>query len=261
MSDKTNAYWWLPWTVVVAAVAAISVISSYYTNWYFWAPWSAAKVVVTEMAINKFESGVASAVPHWDMRFMALGSIVMLFVVGPSLWVYGELKNEQSRNGSGLKKGLVWYLGAILIVAGLEVVPVAVTKAVVFQNTWSMADQHRENDRLRTELLKLGFDAVETYHRPRDQGGGGGSFQLATGGSNLRMIQLTDLDGYPASEAMSFEMQDSTNDDSAITIYAISDKEGPDPNYSNADGRSGKIEIAITVTPSAVFDYRQMNAR
>ena len=260
MSDKTNAYWWLPWAIV-AVVMALSVLSSYYTNWYFLAPWTPARIVVTEMAISKFESGVASAVPHWDMRFVALGSIVMLFVVGPSLWVYGELKSDQQSNKSGLKKGFVWYLGAVLVVIGLEVVPVSFTKALAFQNTWGMADQHRENDRLRTELLKLGFDAVETYHRPRDQGGGGGSFQLTAAGNNLRKIQLTDLDGYPVSEAMSFEMQDSTNADSAITIYAISDKEGPDPNYSNADGRSGKIEIAITVTPSAVFDYRQMNAR
>ena len=260
MSDKTNVYWWLPWAIVVAVVAAFSVMSSYYTNWYFLAPWTPARIVVTEMAISKFESGVASAAPHWDMRLIALGSILATFIVGPSLWVYGELKSEHKDDGA-LKKGLVWYLGAVLIVIGLEVVPVSFTKAVAFQNTWGMADQHRENDRLRTELLKLGFDAVETYHRPRKQGGGGGSFQLATAGNNLRPIQLSDLDAYPVGKTMRFELQDSTNADSTITIYAISDKDGPDPDYRNADGRSGKVEIAVTVRPSAAFDFKQMNAR
>ena len=260
MSDKTNAYWWLPWAVVVAVAVTVSVISWYYTSWYFLAPWSTAKIVVTQMAISTFESGVASIAPYWDMRIMALTGILLTFIVGPSLWVYGELANDAKTNTDTVTKGFVWYIGTVLVVMGLQVVPSTFIKAEIFQNTWTSADQHRENDRLRSELLKLGFDAVETYHRPRDYGGGGGSFQLATSGNNLRLIQLSDLDAYPA-KSMSFQLKDSTSTDSTITIHAISNQNGPNPDYQNADGQTGKLEIAITVTPTANFDYQQLNVR
>ncbi|MDZ7681231.1 MAG: hypothetical protein U5J63_05815 [Fodinibius sp.] len=262
MSDKTNAYWWLPWAVVVAVVLAVGFITTTYANWYFMAPWSSASQVVTLVAINEFETGIAEASPYWGMRIAALTGILLFFVVGPSLWIYGEIKNEAKSNVDVLKKGIAWYAGAILVVAGLQVVPTTVMKAMVFHDTWSAADQHRVHDQLRSQLFKMGYDAVELFYLPRQDGGGSGSFRVATAsGSEFRDIQLTDLESYATDRAMSFYLQDTTRGDSTITIHAISDKDGPDPDYNNADGRIGKIEMAITVRPSGDFDYERLNGQ
>ena len=262
MKDKTNAYGWLPWAVVVAIVLAGAAITANYSQWYFLAPWSMASQVVTKIAINEFQMGIADTAPYWTLRISALSGIILFYVIGPSLWLYGELQSEDDNNNKDvLKKGAVWYLGAIFVVAGLQVIPTTVTKAIVFQNTWDMAEQHRINDELRTQLNKIGYDALELFYLPEKFGGGAGSFRVSeTPGDAFRALQLTDLDNYSPNKGMTFQLQDEARGDSLITIHAISDKEGPDPNYRNADGREGRVEIAIFVRPSGNFDYRSLNA-
>ncbi|MDZ7716856.1 MAG: hypothetical protein U5J95_11650 [Balneolaceae bacterium] len=147
MNEQTKSYSWLPWLISISIIVLIGTLASYYSwNWYRYVldPWTAANGLATIVAINEFGQGIADVGPHWEYRLQALASLITIFVIGPSLWIYGELKNEKKSadDEAHLKKGFVWYVGAILICGGLVfAVPATITKGIVFNNTWESAAQ------------------------------------------------------------------------------------------------------------------------
>jgi len=256
MSDKTKQYWWLPWAVVIALVLAVGVVRSYFGNWFFGAPWSPASILVTKVGINEFSAGIADTNPYWSLRLNAFVVILLTFVVGPSLWVYGEIKNQSGSPQDALKKGAAWYIGALLIVASLQVVPTTVMKGMVFQNTWSSAEKNKASDELRSGLTRLGFDALEYYYLPRELDGGGQTFASPQG----RAIHLTDLESYNPDASQTYTLT-TVDSDTAIKIHGVSNQQGSDANFTNADGRTGRIEITMTVTPPGELEFTVVNGK
>lgn len=268
MSDKTEKFRWLPWAIAVVVVLGIGVLGSNYANWYVLDPWNSAKTVVTVLSIDAFSAGIDyntfvqdATDPHWNFRLSAFAMILLTFVIGPSLWVYAEIKNQNSSSEDVLKKGIAWYVGVILVVAGLQVVPATVIKGIVFQNTWDNAAESKEKDQLRSDLLKLGYKALEFYHLPHENGGGGNSFHKRLPNSDKRSsIQVADLKQDVRLSGNSYILE-VANSDSMIIIRGIGTESGGMTDFNKADAVQEKIEIALQVTPPAKFEYLESNTK
>lgn len=268
MSGKIKKYRWLPWAIAITVVLGIGVLGSNYTNWYILEPWNSAKTVVTMLSIDAFSAGVDystfvqdAVAPYWNYRLTAFATILLTFVIGPSLWVYAEIKNKNSSSEEVLKKGITWYAGVILVVGSLQVVPTTFIKGIVFQNTWDSAAESKAKDQLRSDLLKLGYKALEFYHLPHDKGGGGSSFRKRlTNSAEESAIQITDLkqDVRLSGNAYMVEIPDP---DSMIIIRGMDTKTGGVTDLNNADADQEKIEIALQITPPATFEYLESNTK
>lgn len=268
MNGKIKKYRLLPWAVAVVVVLGIGVLGSNYTNWYILEPWNSAKTVVTMLSIDAFSAGMdystyvqEAVAPYWNYRLTAFASILLTFVIGPSLWVYAEIKNQNSSSEDVLKKGIAWYVGVILVVASLQVVPTTFIKGIVFQNTWDSAAESKAKDQLRSDLLKLGYKALEFYHLPNDKGGGGSSFlKRSTNSVEESAIQITDLkqDVRLSGNAYMVEIPDP---DSMIIIRGVNTKTGGASDFNSTDADQEKIEIALQVTPPAKFEYLESNTK
>lgn len=265
MSDKTKKYRWLPWALAVAIVFAIGLIGWNYANWYILAPWEPARSLVTRLSIDAFSAGIdystfiQDAGSYWNLRLTALLAIVLTFVVGPSLWIYAEIKNQGNASGDVLKKGIAWYTGVILVVASLQVVPTTIIKGVVFQNTWDSTEQSKAKDLLRSDLMKLGYDALELYHLPNEFGGGAGSFQLERANGEVNPLQLTDLESHSQLNGYSYTLAP-VESDSVIRIQGISDLGGTDPDVENPDESKDKLQMDLVVQPPANFEFEEGDA-
>lgn len=265
MRDKIKSYNWLPWAVAFVIVIAIAIGGSYFTNWYILEPWSLATSLVKELSVDAFSSGqqfetfAEGAGIYWDFRLTALAVLMLTFIVGPSLWIFAEINNQDSQTEDTLKKGIVWYMGVILVVSSLQVVPTTVVKGIVFQNTWDNADQNAQKDKLRSDLMKLGYEALEKYHIPAEAGGGDGSFQKMNNGKEMP-LSVADLGNNVELSGFSYDLE-TVDAESLITIHAVGDSNGPDANFENADGRKGKIEMTLQVKPPANFKFKDVNVR
>lgn len=254
MSDKIKKYRWLPWAIAVVIVVLIAFIGSGYSNWYFLSPWAPARSLVAELSIDAFSAGidyntfVQGADAYWSYRLTSFGAILMTLVIGPSLWIYAEIKNQDRESKDVLKKGVAWYVGVVLVITSLQVVPTTIIKGVVFQKTWDRAAQSKYKDHLRSDLIKLGYDALELYHLPNEYGGGAGSFQIARANGDEEPLQLNDLESYSQIERNSYTLAP-VESDSVIRIRGV-----------NTDGSNDQLKMDMVVKPPASFDFKETNS-
>lgn len=258
MSGKTKKYRWLPWAIVAAMVLGIGALGSNYANWYILEPWNSAKTVVTLLSIDAFSAGVDystfvqdATAPYWNLRLSAFAAILLTFVVGPSLWVYAEIKNQDRESEDVLKKSVAWYVGVMLVVASLQVVSTTVIKGVVFQNTWKSTAENKAKDVLRSDLLRLGYDALERYHLPHRYGGGAGSFEVAQANGEASSLQLSDLESYSQIERNAYAIVP-TKSDSVIRIRGTSDYLKTDIDVAVPDAA---VQIDLVVIPPSKFEF------
>lgn len=267
MSDKTKQYKWLPWAVATVGTIALTFLVSYVISYWMiipsqeLTPWESAKAVDSIRAINEFSEGIADTGSYWDKRIFALISLIVLFVIGPSLWMFSELKNQSKKDAENkLKKGVIWYVGVMIVITGLlYAVPMTIIKGIVFQNTWESAAENENADELRSHLSTLAFDAYEQYYLPHEYGGGANSFQSIPGDDgNLRNIRLSDLEDYNSDTKNSY-MLAPLESDSVIKIYGIGNKQGNDPSFENVDGQEGKIQISVEIAPPGGLKFTNSN--
>lgn len=257
MSDKTKKYKWLPWAVAVAIAIAILIIPANYLNWnwYILAPWAPARSLVTKIAIHKFKTGTVGADPHWYLRLTALGALILSFIMGPSLWVYAEIKNQSggNENRSSLKKGLIWYMGVVLVIISLQVVPSSIIQGILFKNMAGSIAKGRNEDELRSGLYKLALDACETYYLPHNLGGAAQDFHMVpSDDGSMRSLRLTDLESYRRASPNTYQLAP-VKSDSVIIIYGVGHQAGADPDFKNVDGQKGKLQLAVEVNPNQDF--------
>lgn len=269
MSEQTKFYRMLPWAVaavlVIAVISAASYFSFSWLNIYSLTPWENAQSIDTVRAINEFGDGIPDTAVYWEGRIAALAGLIVLFVIGPSLWIYSEIQNQAKKITSRddeLKKGFGWYAGVMIIIAGLlYVVPVTAVKGYQFQHTWDSAAKNRNMDELRSQLTKLAFDAAEQYYLSFDSDKKGGFHTIADKDGTKGPITLRDLDNFARVENTknSFVLAP-LQSDSVITIYGVGYEEGPDPEFKNANGAQGMLQVAVEVHPAnGIFKFVSRN--
>jgi len=265
MKEKTKNYKWLPWAVAIAVAVVVAMLTGNFGHWYVLDPWSNAQGLVTKLAISTFQ-GISDTAHHWDARFYTIIALILSFIIGPSLWIYAEIKNQSKDDqaGNSLNKGIVWYIGIIIVILSLQVVPSAIMKGFILPNSWKSAAASRNEDKLRMGLVRLGMDAYQHYYLPHKFGGGAQSFRsMPSEGKGMRAIKLTDLENYNENASNSYQLAP-VESDSAILIYGVGNKQGPDPDFKNVNGQKGKLQLALKVTPGDGmfhFSYENVNKR
>ena len=239
MSEQIKQYGWLPWGIATSLVVLIVVTVSYYDllpGRLAILPWETAQGVDTMRAINEFEDGQIDMKAYWVERLGSFAEIVLLFVVGPTLWILGEIRSEDKPNvsdGGNLGKGVSWYVGVTLVITGLILVSsVAVMEGYYLQDTWENAARSRNADQVRTELMNMSYDLSEQYYVTDGWKGS---------------INLEDLQSFNPNSRNDYVV--ASRSDSLVKIYGIGFKNGPNPDFKNANGQKGKLQLAVEITP------------
>lgn len=263
MSKSTKTYRLLPW-VVALLIALLFVLSDFYlepiTSWMDINPAFEAHKVKTVAAIDAFHDGTPSEKSFWVQRAKALGGILILFVIGPSLWIFGEIRSHAMPQPTGddlLKKGTEWYLGVTLVGFSLMLlIPQTTLQSVRYPDMRDSSELSRTKDHLRLDLSALAYEAAEIYYLPQEFGGGSGSFYtVAAGEGEPRPFRMADISRVLEDTPFSFSLGKIVSD-SVLTIYGLSEKEGKDPNFKNVNGDRGKIQMAIRVEPEGkIFEF------
>lgn len=259
MSDKTKQYWWLPWAVAIASAIAIGIILTRIIPHNWFAPWSIAQSLASVIGLNEFGAGFVPMPSYWSWKAASLVSIILTIVLGPSLWIYAEIKNQSddSETGDPLRKGLVWYMGVILVVFSLQIVPSTVIK--MSQNKKAEIAEIGNRDKLYSTLTRLGYDAVEKFYLPQHLGGGSQSFTaIKDKNGGLRPIKMTDLESYNPDLKNSYLLAP-VKSDSLIKIIGVGHQPGPNPKFKNANGQQGKLQVALEVAPPESFRFVNPN--
>ncbi|HEX6983449.1 MAG TPA: hypothetical protein VF181_11890 [Balneolaceae bacterium] len=247
---------WLPWAVAVSGAIALAVALDFFDlGILLITPWAHAETVATLVAINEFGSGIADVNPYWSRRLQALASLLVIFVIAPSLWILSEIRNRAKKDD--LKKGFIWYGSVMITGIGLFIALSGATiKTINYSDIWQRASISKNQDLmrisknkdlLRRELTKLAYDVYELYYLPQHLGGGGQSFNTIQGDGKLHSIQLSNLESYNASSANSFVL--ASVSENSIIIYGIGYETGPDSTFKNINGDQGKLQLAVEVSP------------
>ncbi|NBC03263.1 MAG: hypothetical protein GVY20_06115 [Bacteroidetes bacterium] len=200
----------------------------------------------TRNAISQF-GGEVGMEGFSSALILGLTGIAIIFVIAPTFIVFGYKKSETM---NGKLRPAAWHLGMGIV---LIAIGVGIYSSISFSTSKSdlVAATERQHalDELQFEMFDLHFDASAQAMLPQEKGGGGGHFTtfIADDGST-RSIQLSDLDRYDPGSQFDFVISENISD-STITIIGISNLEGNNPDFLNADGSTGHIQMKLTVNP------------
>lgn len=200
----------------------------------------------TRNAISQF-GGDMSMEGFNSALLLGLSGIAIIFVIAPTLILFGYKKAETSDRTF---RHAAWHLGTGIV---LVAVGFGLYSSISFSSSKSNLTEATERehalDELQFELIDLYFDASAKVFLPQEKGGGDGQFTNFTANDgSTRNIQLSDLDQYNPDSPFEFVMSENISD-STITISGVTDVEGNDPDFQNANGRTGKIQLTLMMNP------------
>ncbi len=262
MSEQTKIYFWLPWAIAISFGLILFWGLEYVGLKWPIGIWEIAQGVDTIRAINEFGSGILDMGAYREQRLIAFSGLILFFVLGPGLWIISEIRNEKRevrKPEDRLKKGPFWYVGVILVVIGLNyAIPATVMKAYYFNNTWESAEESRNIDKIRDQLFTLASGAAEHYYLSFKNGEEGG-FINDQGKFSLQQLESYDSD--TQNEYVLAPIQS----DSVLIIYGVGYTPGAKPDFENANGDSGKVQLAVEVRPEneklIEFTHKNTNTR
>lgn len=198
----------------------------------------------TMNAISQF-GGDMSTEGFNSALLTGLTGVAVIFVLAPTFMVFGYKKSEHSEKWLN---PATWYLGTGIVIAAILIGFYSSISFFTHKSELIAAtEQQHASDKLQFELIDLYFDAITQAILPHEKGGGNGAFTnfVAENGST-RNIQLSDLPRYNPDSEFGFAISDNITD-STITITGITDMEGNNPDFENADGSTGKVQMSLTV--------------
>lgn len=201
---------------------------------------------VTRNAINQFGGDMSTEGFNSALLYGLMG-IAVIFVLAPSLMIFGYKKSKHSE---GALYPITWHLGTGIVIAALSIGVYSSVSWVKSNKAISeYTDRQQASDQLQFELIDLYFDAAAQAILPRDKGGGNGSFtNFMADDESMRNIQLSDLPRYNPDSEFGFAISENITD-STIAITGVTNYDGNDPDFQNADGRTGKFQLSLTVNP------------
>lgn len=200
----------------------------------------------TRNAISQF-GGEVGMEGFSSALILGLTGVAIIFVIAPTLIVFGYKKSETVN--SKLRPA-AWHLG-------MGIVLIAIGYGLYSSINWSSnkknlieaTERQHAMDQLQFELMDLYFDASAKAILPHEKGGGNGNFTtFITDEGSTRNIRLNDLDRYNPNSEFEFVISDNITD-STITITGVSEYEGNNPDFRNADGSTGHIQLRLTMNP------------
>lgn len=208
----------------------------------------------TRNAIDQFGGNMGMEGFSSSLIF-GLTGVSIIFVIAPTLILIGYKKGGDIN--SRLRPA-IWHVGTgiVLVAVGYGVYS-SINWSASKKNIIESTERQHAMDQLQFELIDLYYNASAEVILPHEKGGGKGQFTnfIADDGST-RDIQLSDLNRYNSDSKFDFVISDVS--DSTITITGISDYEGNDPDFQNADGSTGHIQLSVIVNP---YEDSRLNIR
>lgn len=200
----------------------------------------------TQSAISRF-GGEMGMEGFTSALILGLTGAVITFIIAPTLLVFGY-KVSETMNGN--LRPAAWHLGMGII---LIAIGIGFYSAISFFDNKSelVASSERQHamDQLQFELIDLYYNASATAILPHERGGGNGHFtNFLTEDGSTRTIQLSDLERYKPDGPFEIVISENVSD-STITMTGVSDLEGNNPDFQNADGRTGRIQMTLRMNP------------
>lgn len=258
MSEKTDSKRWLPWAVSLAIVVAIVVLTRE-IGWYRYmlTPWQLATGVSIDVGISQYNLDKIDPGEFSSNRFEAMARMILLLIVGPAFWIIGEIRSQRKESEDA--KGLIWFLGTVLVLLGLFTgIAGSYFTLETYKNAKTNFAKNSKSAEMGSRLQHVAFDLYEYFHLPKKYGGGGGSFEaFAEKGESA----LKQLESYEKTNAFDFVIGD-VNPDSSITLFIVRDARGVNPDFENINGKKGYMQERISVHPTydaVEFDYQKQN--
>lgn len=185
-----------------------------------------------------------------------LTGVAIIFVIAPTLILIGYKKAGEIN--SRLRPA-IWHVGTgiVLLAVGYGVYS-SINWSASKKNIIESTERQHTMDQLQFELIDLYYNASAEVILPHERGGGNGQFtNFLAEDNSTRNIQLRDLDRYNPDSRFEFVISENVSD-STITITGVSDYEGNDPDFQNANGSTGHIQLSVTVNP---YEDSRLNIR
>lgn len=185
-----------------------------------------------------------------------LTGIAIIFVVAPTLLLIGYKKGEDINSRF---RPAIWHIGTgiVLVAVGYGIYS-SINWSASKKNLIDSTERQHAMDQLQFELIDLYYNASAEVILPHEKGGGNGQFtNFISEDGATRDIQLNDLDRYNPDSRFEFKISQNVSD-STITITGISDFAGNDPDFQNANGSTGHIQLSVTVNP---YEDSRLNIR
>lgn len=200
----------------------------------------------TRSAISQF-GGDMGMEGFSSALILGLAGVAIIFIIAPTLILFGFKKAQTSNS---LLHPAAWHLGTgIVLVAVGYGLYASINLSSNKKNLIESTERQHAMDQLQFELIDLYYNASAKAILPHERGGGNGHFtNFSADDGSTRNIQLSDLDRYNPDSEFEFVISENITD-STITITGISDQEGNNPDFQNADGSTGHIQMSLTMNP------------
>lgn len=134
---------------------------------YLFNPHPTSNLLRTESldAINIFRGREAEEFEINMITVSILCNIILYFVIGPFL-LYLGYKNDSD----GKSKSWYWFVGLIICLGSITIVPIELLDIKVFENTKEYSEESRIKDSMRQELLDVGFATAEHLILKKSEG-------------------------------------------------------------------------------------------
>ncbi len=109
-------------------------------------------------AINIFSGKEAVGISLNLESISILTNVLLFLMIGPFLLVKGYLESEKKVTE---KKPWYWYVGAIIVISALMIVPTEIVRTKMMIDTSKSSQESRIRDLMRKEITDVGFATAE----------------------------------------------------------------------------------------------------
>lgn len=271
-SDPLHIVWVIGYALAFGAalnlipVFGIKLLTGYrMPSWFGLAPFVEAGGLRIAEGIDRFSGKEIKSV--WTpVHTHIILSIVMCYVIAPPLFVWGLRERILWRQGSGQRRfptkiTLALGLSGSIMMAALLVS--ILPPFIAYSVRTSMMNVQRvqaNKDALINDISYVALRAQSFCQVDVKDGGGGGRWMNIQRNGNTTIgideIGLTspitgDVVGklYPQQPSRFFLTVHSTD---SLTIKGVATEQGDLSNFENTDGRRGRIQMSVAVTPKRI---------
>ncbi|WP_421773707.1 hypothetical protein [Gracilimonas sp.] len=157
------------WLIVILLVVLIPMVFSFIRGDVYFLPDNIhyvinthpSTVILSHNTMNAIDLFGGSSTTDYSMTWKSASmylNVVLYLMIGPYLLFMGYRKAKQNENRS---KPWYWYIGAVICIGSLSIIPTELLKKKVFSNTQESAAESRQRDMMRTELAEVGFATAQ----------------------------------------------------------------------------------------------------
>ncbi len=118
-------------------------------------------VILGHNSVNAIEMFSGSTPTDYAMTWRTASmylNVVLYLMLGPFLLFKGY---KRAKNNEERAKPWYWYIGVLICIGSLAIIPTQIIKQHVWNNTKESASESRTKDMMRAELAEVGFETAQ----------------------------------------------------------------------------------------------------